>query len=207
MTGTFISQLLPANQLGGDDFKLVKEERGISLYERWIPGAEKEPVRELKAVFFVHANKKDIHLLLTDQERGTDWNMEAKAYNVLPAGDENTWITYIKYSIPWPFDDQDCCLKYHVREEGKDGKPAEITFESTSHSRFPVFNKVTRITGVQGKWLLHEQGNGSVKVIYSISTNRSKKVPRWVSDPIVRGNLFETMNRFKTLVEKAHGVR
>ncbi|WP_173003005.1 START domain-containing protein [Chitinophaga sp. SYP-B3965] len=190
---------LASNTTSEEEFKLVRTDKGIALYERWIPNAADEKVREIKATFIVRADVAGISRLMTSPAMGTDWNVNAKEYNVLPAGAENTWITYIKYSIPWPFEDQDCCLLYHLRREEQN---TEISFESTSHSRFPVYKNITRISGAKGKWLLQELGNGNMRVTYMISTDRSKKVPRWISDPIVQGNLIETMTRFKTLAEK-----
>jgi hypothetical protein len=40
------------------------------------------------------------------------------------------------------------------------------------------------------------------RVTYIVSTRRSSKVPRWISDPLVRNNLFETMTAFKNTLEK-----
>lgn len=198
MLSLVFSRMLFAHTLSEEEFKLVRTDKGISLYERWIPNTEDEKVREIKATFIVRADVAGISRLMTSPAMGTDWNVNAKEYHVIPSGTENTWITYIKYSIPWPFEDQDCCLLYHLRKEGQ---YAEISFESTSHNRFPVYKNITRISGARGKWLLHDLGNGNMRVTYFISTNRSKKVPRWISDPIVQGNLIETMTRFKTLAE------
>ncbi|SIN71558.1 START domain-containing protein [Chitinophaga niabensis] len=199
MLSLVFSRMLFAHTTSEEEFKLVRTDKGISLYERWIPNAEDEKVREIKATFVVRADLAGISRLMTSPAMGTDWNVNAKEYNVIPTTTENTWITYIKYSIPWPFEDQDCCLLYHLRKEEQ---YAEITFESTAHSRFPVYKNITRISGAKGKWMLQDMGNGNMRVTYLISTNRSKKVPRWISDPIVQGNLIETMTRFKTLAEK-----
>ncbi len=44
--------------------------------------------------------------------------------------------------------------------------------------------------------------SGNVKVTYLITTDRSREIPRWVSDPIVHNNLIKTMSKFKTLAEQ-----
>jgi hypothetical protein len=199
MLSLVFSRMLFAHTLSEEEFKLVRTDKGISLYERWIPNAEDEKVREIKATFIVRADVAGIFRLMTSPAMGTDWNVNVKEYNVIPSGKENTWITYIKYSIPWPFEDQDCCLLYQLRREEQ---YAEISFQSISHNRFPVYKNITRISGAKGKWQLQDLGNGNMRVTYLISTNRSKKVPRWISDPIVQGNLIETMTRFKTLAER-----
>ncbi|MCW3467188.1 START domain-containing protein [Chitinophaga nivalis] len=191
-----------AHQAGEDIFRLVKKDAIISLYERWIPAASGEQVREIKAVFSVKADVDGVTRLLTNQRQGTVWNTNAKEYQVLQWENTDNWITYTKYGIPWPFGDQDCCLLYHLYKQPQHTRAGEITFESTLHNRFPVSGSITRITGTRGKWLMEDEGNGAMRITYIISTNRSKKIPRWVSDPIVRNNLFATMTTFRNILEK-----
>ncbi|GEP98916.1 hypothetical protein CCY01nite_51760 [Chitinophaga cymbidii] len=177
------------------DFRLVKQSENVFLYERWIDAGAGEKVREIKAVFLVHADAENIMRTLKDPAKGKAWNVNARHYQVMRTPDENRWISYIQYDIPWPFDDQDCCLAFHANGR-------EVSFESTNHSAFPVAENMTRISGTRGKWILEDTHSGNVKVTYFITTDRSKKIPRWVSDPIVHGNLIKTMEKFKSLAEQ-----
>ncbi|WP_160716773.1 sterol desaturase family protein [Chitinophaga solisilvae] len=189
-----------AHQLSDGSYKLVKQEKNIALYERWIAASGMESVREVKAVFTVKSDVRSVTQLLRSQEQGTNWNAHVKMYRVLLSSDSNQWTTYLKYKIPWPFGDQDCCLLYRFNPHTAGERHGEITFESTSSSLFPVTADVSRITGTRGRWLMEDTG-GSMKITYTITTNRSK-VPRWVSDPIVRNNLFSTMDDFRSILEK-----
>ena len=184
------------------EFKLVKSDQAVSLYERWIPGAEGEQVREVKAVFEVKADIEAAITLLTDQAKGKTWNAQAGEYKVLPSGNRNQWITYTRYSVPWPFGDQDCCIAHQVNKDPNNPKAGTIYFESTTHTSFPVTDAATRIQGTRGRWIFEDNQHGGMKVSYIVSTNRSKKMPRWVTDPIVRNNMFSTMSSFRSLLEK-----
>jgi hypothetical protein len=199
-----ISSVIFIRSLFGDtsDFKLVKQDNDIWLYERWIPGAGGENVREIKAVFLVKTAVPSVIGLFKDQSRGREWNTNASDYKIAAASDVKNWITYIKYDIPWPMDDQDCCLLYQYREPAGTGAATEIVFESTADNRFPLANKTTRITGTRGKWIMEPVNGGQMKITYLVTTDRSKKIPRWVSDPIIHDNLFRTMTKFKGLLEK-----
>lgn len=192
-----LMQPLPlfANRPPASDFKLVKQAENIFLYERWIDAPDNGKVREIKAIFLVRTDVASIIRLLKDPARGKEWNANAKDYRVMPLPEENRWISYIQYDIPWPFDDQDCCLAFHYQHN-------EVTFQSTQHAAFPVTENMSRITGTRGRWVLENMHSGNVKVTYFITTDRSKKIPRWVSDPIVHSNLFKTMAQFKKLAEK-----
>lgn len=199
-----LSSALFFNSLFADtsEFKLVKQNKAITLYERWIPGAGGENVREIKAVFLVKAGVPAVIGLFKDQSRGMQWNTNASDYKIASQADEQHWITYIRYNIPWPMDDQDCCLLYQYHNLSGATNAAEVIFESTADSRFPLPDKTTRITGTRGKWIMEPATGGQIKITYMVTTDRSKKVPRWVSDPIIHDNLFKTMTRFKDLLEK-----
>jgi hypothetical protein len=142
--------------------------------------------------------------LFRDQHQGREWNINASDYRVAAGNDAQHWITYIKYDIPWPMDDQDCCLLYHYREAAAKGETAEVEFLSTTDHRFPRLPKTTRITGTKGKWQMEPQAAGQLKITYTVTTDRSKTIPRWVSDPIIHDNLFRTMTKFKSLLENNH---
>lgn len=197
-----MTQSIYAGRDGEGEYKLVMKDDVLSLYERWIPGGEGEQVREIKAVFVVRSSVEAVINLITNESRGKEWNVNAGKYNVLHGGVNGGWITYTRYSIPWPFGDQDCCLSYTVHKDPGNPRIGVLGFESVLHHQFPVTASVTRINGTKGKWLMEDAGNGQMKVSYIISTHRSKKVPRWVADPIVRKNLFSTMASFRSLLEK-----
>jgi hypothetical protein len=191
------------SRLKAGGFKLVKQDKVLSLYERWICGDKGNKVRELKCVFTVESDITSITRLLTDQSRGTQWNSNTLRYKILRTGNAATWTAYIRYDIPWPFNDQDCCLLYHFKRLAMDAdaQGAVITFKSISDPRFSIAEETDRITGIRGKWLLEPRGKGQTKITYLITTERSQNIPRWISDPIIHNNLFSTMTKFKDMLE------
>lgn len=193
MSAVFIQPLLAGAPT--EEFRLVKQSGNIFLYERWIAAGNDEKVREIKAVFLVRASRTSLISLLKDPAKGREWNVNAKEYRILPLPEANRWISYIQYDIPWPFDNQDCCLAFQCTD-------SEVSFQSTQHSAFPEKSGIMRLSGTRGKWLLENMHSGNVKVTYLITTDRSRKIPRWVSDPIVHSNLIKTMSKFKTLAEQ-----
>lgn len=181
------------------EFKLVKQDKNISLYERWIPSKNGEPVRELKTVFMVKSNIHSIVQLLKNNDKGTDWNTNSSVYEIKSSIPGHSWFTYIKYDMPWPFNDQDCCLLYQLQM--KNAGMMVINFSSSENQHFPVIPETDRIAGVRGEWVLEELDNSITQVTYLITTDKSKKIPRWISDPIVHNNMFNTMISFKNILE------
>lgn len=192
-----------AKNLMASDFKIVKKQGAITLYERWINGTKNEPVRELKAEFLVKSNVENVISLLKNQSAGIKWNKNASLYKIANTLNDNEWINYIKYNMPAMFDDQECCLLYKMSDSFSTNQNIyTINFESVSSSFFPAKSEVKRITGVNGQWKLEKQANHFLKITYIISSDRSTNIPRFISDPIVHNNLFKTMENFKTLLEK-----
>lgn len=187
-------------QLRAEDFKLVKQDNQISLYEKWIQSNSGGKIRELKAVFKVHADMAAIIQLLTDQHEGVKWNVQAAVYKIVKTANDNQWLTYTRYDLPWPFKDQDCCLLYQLKESAD---KVEISFKSALSSRFPITTGSDRMTGVYGKWLLEKTGDNRVCVTYLITTDRSKNIPRWISDRVIHSNLFSTLSTFRDMAEQS----
>lgn len=185
------------------DFKIVKKQGAITLYERWLPGSKGEPVRELKAEFLVESDIQNVIRLLTNQSAGMKWNQNASVYRIAHTLNDDEWINYIRYNMPLMFDDQDCCLLYKISASSLLNKnKCVINFESINSPLFPSNPDLTRITGVNGQWKLEQQPNHLLKITYLISSDKSGSIPRFISDPIIHNNLFKTMESFKNLLEK-----
>lgn len=198
-----IGILLFAGFCAAGDFELVKADRNISLYERWVKH-NGNTVRELKADFFVKAaSAQDVVALLKNPAKGPRWNTNAKSYKIAYTTNDAVWLTYVRYKIPWPMDDQDCSLKYSFNKRDLNNPVCNIYFEGILTEKFPVVKNVTRITGTRGKWVVEKVNNGSLKITYQIVTDKSASVPRWVSDPIIHDNLFKTITEFRKLLEQS----
>ncbi|MGE9315166.1 START domain-containing protein [Niabella sp. CJ426] len=197
-----ILALMFINVCSASDFELIKAERNISLYERWVKH-NGHTVRELKADFIVKAvSAQDVVALLKNPAKGPRWNTNARNYKIAYTSNDAVWLTYVRYKIPWPMDDQDCSLKYSFNKSDLNSPVCNIYFEGVDTEKFPVVKNVTRITGTRGKWVVQKVNNESLKITYQIVTDKSASVPRWVSDPIIHDNLFKTITEFRKLLEQ-----
>lgn len=183
------------------DFTLIKSERGISVYERWYPITSTENARQLKATFTVTATSTAALALLKDGSKGELWNKNTNDYKVVDV-DEDSWVSYIQYDLPWPVKNQDCVLRYHART-GPD--KVSVFFRETDHPAFPIRNRVARIPQIEGKWIF-TTSQDRIHVEYYIATTPSKTLPGWVTDPIIRNNLVETLHVFRQILESKHAA-
>ena len=203
ITSTLVLLLLHAaygQHVQASEYKFIKKLGATSLYERWIKGMSGTEVRELKAVLIVTASAEEVEQLLKNQTAGTQWNTRASQYKIAATPVAHQWVNYIRYDMPAIMDDQDCCLLFTKRQ--LDNNICELAFQSTHATAFPKKSDVKRITGVKGKWLMEPLGQGKMRVTYTITSDRNSNIPRMISDPIIRDNLFQTMANFKSLLEK-----
>lgn len=201
MKGLLMLIILPliSTIAAAEEYKIVKKENNISIYERWIVRQNNTKVRELKVVYIAKSNSAEVLALLKNETAGVKWNDRAETYKVLPKQEEH-WVNYIKYNTPIGMDDQDWCVHYKYVPSANEAY-SEVQFESITDSRFPKGEDVKRITGVKGKWILEEQQNGQVKITYIIATNKDSSIPRWIADPVIHNMIFDTMEEFKKLLE------
>ena len=183
------------------EFTLVKTERGISLYERWYPFTSTENARQLKATFTVRANSTAALTLLKDASKGEVWNKNTNAYKVVDVR-EDSWVSYIQYDLPWPVKNQDCVLRHQTRV---DPDKVSVIFRDTDHPLFPVKNRVERIPEIKGKWIF-KTSDDLLHVEYYIATTPSKRLPGWLTDPIIRNNLVETLHVFRRILESNYAA-
>lgn len=197
---SMLCQIFIFQKTTASDFKIVKKQGDITLYERWIKGANGESVRELKAGFVIQSNATEIIELLKNQLQGIQWNSHASVYKIADTRNTHQWINYIRYDMPAIMNDQECCLQFMSSYDN--AGVCKISFSSTYSPLFPATPGIKRITGVKGEWILEPCAGNNLKVTYFISSDRNKNIPRFLSDPIVRDNLFKTMENFKKQLEK-----
>lgn len=183
------------------DFTLVKKERGIAIYERWYPITSTQNARQLKATFTVHADPEAALKLLQDGSKGKLWNKNTNAYAVVDVRPDS-WVSYIQYNLPWPVKNQDCVLGYHAVEKLD---KLTVVFRNVDHPSFPVRNRVERIPEVEGRWVFRKSDD-ALHVEYYIATTPSDTLPGWMTDPIIRNNLVETLHDFRSMLENKHAL-
>jgi hypothetical protein len=178
------------------DFVLVKENDGISIYERWLTIKPDQQAREIKATFLLRARPNEAVALIKDESRGRQWNKNTRAYKIISQNDNN-WFGYIQYDLPWPVSNQDCVLQYN---QNYSGNSLRVEFHEARHPSFPIQKRIQRIPEINGRWIFTETEMG-VAVEYYISTTPSTTLPGWLTDPIIRNNLIETLQVFREILE------
>jgi hypothetical protein len=207
-TFPFIIVILSLNiaraQSKTDGFELVKEDKDISIYERWTIFPKSNPpvkAREVKGVFSAASTVEDAIRLIQDEKKISEWQTHVTEFKVYLQTDTTWWEEYSYHDIPWPVSDQDHFLIYRIDPTSSPDRVL-LTFETkTNHVLAPVREDVSRMT-LAGSWLIEKiPGKKKIKVTYSILSMPSH-IPRIFTDPVIRNNMMSTIRHYIDILEK-----
>lgn len=189
------SQPIPAK----DGYDIVRQDGRIFLYERWadFPGTTTK-ARGLKVVFSVATTLDKMMSIITEEANLKAWQKNLAEYKRYPKSD-TAWHVYTWYKMPWPLTDQDYYATYRITE--RTANRVVITFEPAVNEKVaPARDKINRMKAY-GKWVFEKTTTGKIKVTYVI-TGEPVKVPRNITDNLVRNNFMSTMNELIAVAEK-----
>jgi hypothetical protein len=184
-------------------FKLVEEESGIQLYERWHKTNDGRDYRELKTVLSVKTNIETLIHTLREEQQAKQWMRRVDQVRSMPGRHQRHWYAYVHYGLPWPARDHDCTISY--QQVGSNSGTTTIRFESVALKNYPVKDGIERITGLSGRWEFKKKSDGYTEVQYFIQTTKASSLPRFITDPIVRSNMMKTMDGYRTVAERDRG--
>lgn len=177
-----------------DEFKLVKSEQNINLFIRPIPLSEGYTVRQLKAVLYVRANPDEVVELIRDEKNITTWMKAVRNCKSLLRTSDDQWITYLIFSVPWPLNDQDCIFRFKKTTQSSGAVILEF---SSDPNYMAAVDGIKRMKGIKGTWIITPMGDGTCRVEYSICSYTKPSMPKWLTDPIIQGNLISSMSAFR----------
>ncbi|MDO6439617.1 hypothetical protein Q4534_19480 [Cyclobacterium sp. 1_MG-2023] len=192
---TIVSTFASANM--PPEFELIKEGNGLSFYERWINMEDGTKSREVKFTIMIQAPYENVMEVLTKEDYGMRWNDNTLAYKIKRTGPKS-WISYMRYSFPFPLSDRECYLNNRL-EEGKES--TRIYFNSSNSRVFSNGEEMEQMTGLEGRWIVTKK-EGYTLLRYHIISVPEKGLPRWIVDPIIRRNLWNTMRNLKKTIEE-----
>jgi hypothetical protein len=183
----------------GSEYSLVRQENDISIYTRWIPVNDTRSARQVKVTFSVPADIEKALSVIRDDGSFTSWMKGTSDYHRIRTVDEENWYSYILFSIPWPLNDQDCIIRYHLHRHSS--TQFEISLSGEPGCIQPV-KGVKRISHLQGSWKFVEVSPSKTLVEYVIFSNQPSSFPRWITDPIIQKNMVQTMTAFREHIAK-----
>jgi hypothetical protein len=182
------------------EYQVVKDVSGIRISTRWIPVTTTRSARQVKCEFTVDGPVRKVIAVLYNDNSIADWMKGTKEYYRVRTVDPEHWISYVQFSVPWPFNNQDCIIRYDISKDAAGGRT--VLRMTGMPDLLMKFEGIKRIPHMEGSWTFTELGNGRVRVEYVIFSKQVSKFPRWITDPIIQSNLLETMDAFCSTVHQ-----
>ena len=179
-------------------FTLVKSKNNIDIYSRWIPVTEKRSARQIQVKFSIDAPIDEALSIILNDNEFTTWMKGTCESRRVQTADQNHWVSYVRFSIPWPLNDQDCIIKYALNKHNS--TYYEVSIDGDPEYLNPI-DGVNRISHMTGSWKLVQTGPNRTLIEYTIFSNQPSSFPKWITDPIIQNNMVHTMTAFREKVE------
>ncbi|MDP5170152.1 MAG: START domain-containing protein [Bacteroidia bacterium] len=172
------------------DWTLEKDESGIKVYTRAVPGQQ---LKAFRAVMEVAASPDQVLAILTDADKGEEWMDRISDGRLLRRIGDHSYISYSVIDFPWPLDDRDIVVKVDIAREGE----TIICTHTNAPDAYPRQASIIRIPKYQGKWTLEKLSNGGCRVTNEGSSSPGGSVPDWLANSGVVDSPFNTLTNLR----------
>jgi hypothetical protein len=180
------------------EYKLVVDEDFVRIYEKWITQKNQGQVREIKVEFTVYADAQRILDCLQEENLINQWTKNHKSCKVTYQ-DKATWVVSILYPIPWPSKNKEGIILHSLKSFSPEGFFVALT--SQDQPLYRLDPNASLLGKTEGFWTAVRQKTGAYLMTYQVPTQQDQVLPRWVTDPIVRNNLVNSMAALRDLAQ------
>jgi hypothetical protein len=188
--------ILGVNETSG--WKLRKEENGIFIYTRSVPGSSFD---EFKAIVTIpNATLNEVLEILLDVKNYPALIPDCTESRVLFRKGKYYDIHYFRIRAPWPIKDRDAVCE-SVTTFSNEGKLAHVTLSPMGGYLEEIENLVRMYKGT-GYWELEEYADKKVKLTYQFHGNPGGIIPAWLSNSVIVSNPYKTLQNILNRLKK-----
>jgi hypothetical protein len=178
---------------GNEEWKLRKEESGISIYTRKF---ETSSFEEFKGIVSINnTTLTEVLEIILDIKNYTSLFPDCIEAKVLRQVGKYYDIHYVRMRAPWPVKDRDAVYESITTISGN-GKYAKVLLNPVG-SYAEERKDIVRIQKGTGYWELEEDTFRNVKVTYVFHADPGGNIPAWLANSIVVENPFKTLINLK----------
>ena len=187
---------LNSNEYQDRNWKLRKEEDGIIIYTRNVPGSSFD---EFKAIVLIsNTSLEDVLGIILDANNYPMLIADCSEAKILMQKGKYYDIHYLRIRAPWPIKDRDAIYE-STTTILNGGKLAHVSLLPRGNYLNEKENLVRMHNGV-GYWELEEVEKKSIKIIYQFQSNPDGLIPAWLSNRVIVANPFKTLQNLKKRV-------
>jgi hypothetical protein len=168
---------LLANAVTDDDWKLEKNENGISVFTRTGVGSD---FKELKAVTNLNASLSSIVALIKDIPSHTSWIYQCKEARIIKTVNDSEFYYYHETYAPWPVANRYSIIYIKITQDSKT-KVVTVASNNTPDVVPDEGGKV-KVPKLLATWKFTPLADGTVDGEYQLFVDPGGEVPAWISN-------------------------
>ena len=159
----------------GNEWVLKKNENGIAVYTRDIPGSN---FKELKATTIFNASLPCIVALIKDVPSHTSWIFRCNQTRVIKMLNSTELYYYHETYVPWPASNRDGVVYYKISQ---DIKTKIVTVASKGIAGMvPLEPNKVRVPEMSAFWNFVPKDDGTVYGEYQLYVDPGGDIPSWM---------------------------
>jgi Polyketide cyclase / dehydrase and lipid transport len=179
LSGSVLS-IFAAEPGQNDDWKLVKQTSGVTIYSRPHPASK---LKEFKAVSEIDATTETVHKVIDDVEAYTSFMPYTAECRVIER-DRDSILTYQRVS-PKIVSDRDYTLRIEKRSWPVENGLAYLNRWEPANEHGPAEKPgIFRVKVCQGSWLLEPASERKTRATYSVFTDSGIVGPAFLANAI-----------------------
>jgi Polyketide cyclase / dehydrase and lipid transport len=191
-----LSSILFFSPVDNHDWKLRKDENGITIFTRRVEGSSFD---EFKAIALIHhASLNKVLDIILDVSYYTSLIPDCTESRILFQKDKYYDIHYFRIRAPWPVKDRDAIYESETKITNE-GKLAHTSLSPLGYYLEEKKDLIRMYRGT-GYWELEEYPGEIVKITYQFHADPAGKIPAWLSNSAIVSNPFKTLENLKIMV-------
>ena len=179
-----------------NDWILRRDKDGIRIYVRSVPDTRFHAYR---AETTVSTRLQTLAAVLADVDAANEWIHFTARAELVQEIDSNTVVVRFYSDLPWPAADRDSVTINHMSQDPVTGAVL-FTIDSRPDDA-PQSDDYIRIQDINGYWELTPNGDGSIHVVYSLSSDPGGSVPAWLVNASIVEQPYRTLSNLRRMVE------
>lgn len=175
-------------------WNLEKDENGIKVYTRSIPGSD---YKEYKAEATFKTSLNALVAVLDDVDNQIQWLYDCLESKRIKTLNDFEGYNYYIQRLPWPLKNRDIITKYKVAQN-PDSKV--VTIHTKGYKDFMPLTEYVRVPKIEGYWQFVPLPNKEVKIIYQLHSEPGGSVPSSVANAFIVDMPFKTLGKLKQMV-------
>ena len=182
----------------GDQWKLIVDKDGITLYAREVNG---HPQGQFKGICIVHQPIEAVGSVLSDVGSYPKWFFKCIEAKKIPTenSSEFHFFLYVAIDTPWPFLDRDVVYETDVTIDYAAGK---VFIQSVALKRplVQLKKQYVRITDSEHQWILERISADLTRITFINQTNAAGPLANYLSNSGMHDTTIHSLENLKKIL-------